>query len=70
MGHNTLYVRPQIVCCTILTCLASWLLQPVSMSTGDDLLMQVWVVKPCMSDPIWLCVTLGHTLYVRPYLAV
>lgn len=32
-----------IVCCTILTCMASWLLQPVSMSTDDDLLMQVWL---------------------------
>jgi len=43
-----------IVCCTILTCMASWLLQPVSMSTDDDLLMQVWAI-PYMSDPIWLC---------------
>ncbi len=69
-----------IVCCTILTCMASWLLQPVSMSTDDDLLMQVWAIKPYMSDPVWLCdpgpypichtlfgcVTLGHTLCVDP----
>lgn len=32
-----------IVSCTILTGMASWLLQPVSMSTDDDLLMQVWL---------------------------
>ena len=44
-----------IVSCTILTGMASWLLQPVSMSTDDDLLMQVWVMKPYMADPIWLC---------------
>ncbi|KAL0040544.1 hypothetical protein WJX77_010258 [Trebouxia sp. C0004] len=32
-----------IVCCTLLTSMASWLLQPVSMFTDDDLLMQVWL---------------------------
>jgi len=48
----TYVVLGLIVSCTILTSMASWLLQPVSMSTDDDLLMQVWVVKPCMSDPV------------------
>ncbi|DBA79451.1 TPA: hypothetical protein ACH3X2_007723 [Trebouxia sp. C0005] len=39
----TYVVLGLIVCCTILTCMSSRLLQPVSMSTDDDLLMQVWL---------------------------